>query len=169
MQDPAAAPIPAPFVSEGLVVLPEWIDLNGHMNVARYLAVFDLALDRVYPLFGFDPQEMAAANAGTFTVEMHLTYRRELRQGDALRVTTQLMGFDDQRCHYLQCMYHAAEGFLAATSEWLMVYVDLTRRRAAIIPAILQQRLARVCDAHAALSAPPVVGRSVGLSNRRPG
>src|SRR5690348_3801768 len=30
------------------VVLPEWIDANGHMNLAYYVVLFDLATDAMY-------------------------------------------------------------------------------------------------------------------------
>jgi acyl-CoA thioester hydrolase len=38
-------------VAEG-VVKPEWIDVNGHMNVAYYVLAFDLAVDALWEGFG---------------------------------------------------------------------------------------------------------------------
>jgi hypothetical protein len=35
----------APFDRYRGVVLPGWVDYNGHMNVAYYLVAFDLATD----------------------------------------------------------------------------------------------------------------------------
>ena len=35
----------SPFVTNLKKVLPEWIDYNGHMNVAYYTLAFDDALD----------------------------------------------------------------------------------------------------------------------------
>lgn len=159
--------IEAPFVSEGLSVLPEWIDLNGHMNVAYYLKAFDLAFDRVYDRFGLDTEGLKAPNSSTFSAEIHLTYQRELLEGDPLRVTTQLLDFDAKRLHCMQCMYHAREGYLAATSEWLVLHMDMTQRRVAAMPEALQRHLARVRAAHAVLPAPPEVGRRIDLANRR--
>ena len=37
--------IKSPFVTDIKKVLPEWIDYNGHMNVAYYTLAFDEALD----------------------------------------------------------------------------------------------------------------------------
>lgn len=163
-----APSVPAPFVCASFVVQPDWIDVNGHMSLARYLTLFDLALDEVYPQLGFDAPAMAAANAGTFALETHITYRRELHEGDPIRITTQLMGFDERRCHYFQCIYHAAEGFVSATNEWLIVFVDMAGRRAASMPRALQARLAQVQAAHAGLPRDPALGRSISLANRRP-
>ena len=35
-----------------LTVQPEWIDHNGHMNVAYYVLAFDVATDTVYETWG---------------------------------------------------------------------------------------------------------------------
>jgi len=43
---------------------------------------------------------------------MHITYQREVKEGDRLRITTQLIDFDAKRMHFIQCMYHAEHGFL---------------------------------------------------------
>lgn len=161
--------IAAPFVIEGLAVRPEWIDYNGHMNIAYYLKAFDEAFDRTYPLLGLGGGALKAANASTFTAELHLTYQRELRERDPLRVSTQLLGFDAKRSHYVQCMYHAGDGQLSATCEWLLLYMDMTLRKAAAMPEAMQRRLARVLEAHGRLPVPAAVGRAIGLANRRPG
>lgn len=161
-------PIPAPFESVGIDVLPEWIDSNGHMNIAYYVAAFDRAFDKIYDQFGFTRAMMRDRNASSFTSELHITYQRELMVGDPIRVTTQLLGFDAKRCHFIQCMYHAAEGYLAATLEWLLLYIDMTQRRVTTMPEELQRHLARVVEAHRALPLPPEVGRRISLDARRP-
>ena len=35
-------------------VRPEWIDYNGHMNVAHYVAVFDHATEAFHAVIGVD-------------------------------------------------------------------------------------------------------------------
>jgi len=160
-------PIPAPFVHDGLSVRPDWIDVNRHMNIAYYVLVFDQALDHAFPGMGFELDRLKPINGSAFTAELHVTYLRELQEGDPIRVTTQLLEFDDKRCRFLQCLYHAGESYLAATQEWLMLFVDLGSRRVAAMPGWLQQRLAAVRAAHARLPVPPVAGRSIALANRR--
>ena len=39
----------APFASHAEPVRPEWIDYNGHMNVAYYVVAFDNATEHSYP------------------------------------------------------------------------------------------------------------------------
>lgn len=159
-------PIEAPFLVEGLTVLPAWIDSNGHFNIAYYLHCFDLAFDRVYERFGFEHGMIQKHGASTFAAEMHLSFRRELFEGAKLRITTQLVDFDAKRCHFIQAMYHADEGYLAATVEWLILYIDMAQRKVGSMPARLQAYLARVLEAHRAVPLPGPVGRGIAITKR---
>jgi acyl-CoA thioester hydrolase len=163
------AEIAAPFLTEGLRVLPDWIDVNGHMNVARYVQVFDMAVDRLYEAMGMSFDSMIRGGGSTFTVEMHITYQHELRLDEPLRVETQLVGHDDKRQHFFQRLYQAEAGYLAATGEWLLLYIDMQTRRAAAMPPWLLERVARLRQAHASLPAPAELGRGVRLGGRRTG
>ena len=148
------------------VVRPEWIDHNQHMNMGYYLVVFDYATDEFFAWVGLDAAHRAARAITTFCLEAHVTYHREVRAGDPLRFTTQLLAHDAKRIHYFHAMYHADEGWLAATNELLSLHVSrATRRAAAMAPEILA-RLAAIQRAHDALPRPPQAGRAIGLGNR---
>lgn len=153
--------IEAPFDRHRAVVQPEWIDYNGHMNVAYYLLAFDHATDAFFDYLGLDAAHRQATGGSTFAGDIHLTYQREVRQGDPLRITSQLLGYDDKRLRFFQRMYHAEEGFLAATMESLSLYVDLNRRRVALFPEAISRRLAAVFAAHRGLPLPPEAGRVI--------
>ena len=160
--------IPAPFISNKMSVLPEWIDTNGHMNVARYLRAFDLAFDDVYEEVGITAEHMRIERGTTFAAEMHITYQRELLQGDPLRITTRLLAYDLKRMHWIQCMYHREQGYLAATNEWLILYVDIDKRRAGRMPAALERGFQAILAAHAPLPLPPEVGRKIDFTRGGP-
>jgi acyl-CoA thioester hydrolase len=153
--------IEAPFDRHRAVVLPEWIDYNGHMNVAYYLLAFDRATDDFLDYLHLDAAHRDASGGTTFAGDIHLTYQREVRQGAPLRITSQLLGHDDKRIRFFSRMYHAEEGFLAATMECLTLYVDLNRRRVSALPAAIQARLAEVFAAHGELPLPPEAGRVI--------
>ncbi len=55
MHDTNLAAIAAPFETTAISVKPEWIDYNGHMNIAFYIMAFDLAFDDLYKMLGLDP------------------------------------------------------------------------------------------------------------------
>jgi acyl-CoA thioester hydrolase len=103
----------------------------------------------------------------TFCLEAHVTYQREVREGDPLRFTTQLLGFDAKRIHYVHEVYHARDGYLAATNELMSLHVSrATRRATAMAPDVLA-RLARIQAVHDTLPRPPHVGRRIGLGAGR--
>jgi len=153
--------IAAPLELHRDKVRPEWIDYNGHMNVAYYVLAFDYATDALFDYLGLDTAYRERSGNSTFAVEAHVTYRRELTTGDGLRFTTQLLGYDAKRLHFIHHMYHADEGFLAATAEWLSLHVDLTARRVSPFPEEILARLAEVMAAHGSLPAPAEVGRVI--------
>jgi len=148
------------------VVRSEWIDHNQHMNVGYYLVVFDYATDEFMSWIGLDAVHRTARAITTFCLEAHVTYHREVREGEPLRFTTHLLGHDDKRLHYIHAMYHAQEGWLAATNELLSLHVSrATRRATAMAPEILA-RLAAIQRAHDALPRPAQAGRAIGLANK---
>lgn len=153
--------IEAPFDQHRATVLPEWIDYNGHMNVAYYLLAFDHATDSFLDYLGLDAGHREATGGTTFAGDIHLTYQREVREGDPLRITTLLLGYDEKRIRFINHMYHAEQGFLASTMESLSLYVDLERRKVSVLPADIQARLAEVLEAHRRLPLPPEAGRVI--------
>lgn len=169
MQTWPESPIEAPFATEGLKVLPEWIDSNGHLNVAYYLRLFDLGFDGTYERFGFLPDVTRDRNASGFAAELHMTFQRELMVHDEVRVTSQLLGFTEKRINMFQMLYHAKSGELSATCEWMSLYIDLTKRRVAEMPPELQERLGRVLEVHSKLPRPHEAGRGISMQNRRRG
>ncbi len=149
------------------IVRPEWCDYNGHMNLAFYVLVFDHATDAFWDMLGIGLDYRNRTNNSTFGVESHITYDREVLEGDEVRCSTQLLGFDDKRIHYFHRMYHVEHGYLAATTELLSVHVDLTVRRVAPMPHDVQARLGDTMESHRVFGPPDQAGRVIGLGPRR--
>jgi acyl-CoA thioester hydrolase len=142
-------------------VRPEWIDYNGHMNVAYYVLAFDYATDALFDHLGIGLAYKESSGCSTFAADMNIGYRREVHMGDPLSFATWLLGHDDKRLHYYHEMYHGAEGWLAATCELLSLHIDMVRRRTAPFPDAVIERLKVVRAAHAALPVPEGVGREI--------
>src|SRR5258708_660269 len=115
-------------------VQPEWIDYNGHMNIAYYVVAFDRATDKLFDRFDLGRDYVARTNCSAFVLEMHIGYERELKRGDPLRISAQLIDADAKRLHLFHAMYHAESGVCAATIEMLLLHVDLGSRRSAPFP-----------------------------------
>lgn len=141
----------------------EWIDYNGHMNVAFYVLVFDHGTDAFLDYLGMDERYRSDTGFTTYVVETHVTYDRELKEGNGFRLETQLLDFDAKRLHYFQTMYHAKAGFLAATTEIMLMHIDTRGPRAAPMPSEVLARVEAVMAAHRALPQPSQAGRIIGI------
>ena len=164
--DPEPA-FPAPFVSSLMRVEPAWIDYNGHLNMAYYNVLFDRAVDEAYELIGIGLDYLKTSGHSTFTAEAHVRYLRELKEGDPVRVTFQLLDYDAKRIHYFEELKHAEEGWLSATSENMTLHVDMAAKKVVPFPADVRTRLAALKAAHAALPVPDGAGRSIKMPDRR--
>jgi acyl-CoA thioester hydrolase len=162
-----ALDLAAPLDRHRAVVRPEWIDPNGHMNVGFYIVAFDHATDTFAEQLGVSWPYVEHRLGMTFVLEAHATFERELKNGDPLRITTQILDCDDKRVHLFHAMHHAAEEFLAATNELLMMHVDYATRRAAPWPAETMRRLQAMTAAHAVLARPDRAGRAIAIRRGR--
>ncbi len=153
----------APLALHRETVLPEWTDYNGHMNMAYYMLAFDHATDWLFDFLDIGAGYLKRTNHSLFTLEAHITYERELKAGDPLRVTTQLLDRDTKRLHYCHLMYHAEEGYLAATNELICIHVDLAKRRSAPFPRDALARIERLFAVHRELPQPTWLGRVIGI------
>jgi len=151
---------------DGLAVAPEHIDPNGHMNVGYYSVLFDKALDLPWEALGMGYTSIAASGCSTFALETHVTYQRELHEGDPLDFTFQLLDFDAKRIHCFMTMLHARERWLAATSESISICIDMTTRRSTTWPDDQIARLRVLRAAHSQRPRPPEVGRVIGIRRK---
>ena len=156
----------APFVGSVQNIEEKWIDYNGHFNMAYYNVLFDRASDEAFALLGLGPDYVKDANASFFTLEAHVTYLRELHRTDPVRVKIQLLDYDAKRVHYFEEMIHADEGWLAATSENIVMHVDMTAKKSSPFPTPILMRIQAMHDAHKALPVPPQVGHRIAIPRK---
>jgi acyl-CoA thioester hydrolase len=148
---------------EGFAVLPGHLDRNGHMNVGYYSVLFDQALDRPWELLGLGYDNIAVNGHSSFALESHVTYQRELREGDPLTFTFQLIDIDAKRIHYFMTMLHRRERWLAATLESISMCINMTSRRSAAWPDDPAARMRTVYEAHRLRPRPTEMGRTIGI------
>ena len=156
----------APFVSSPMRVEKQWIDYNGHLNMAYYHVLFDRAVDEAYELIGIGHDYLKLHNHSTFTAEAHARYLRELHEGDPVRVTFQLLGYDAKRVHYFEQLFHATEGWVSATSENLILHIDMAAKKVAPFPDTIMRSLAAMKAAHERLPRPEAAGRRIAMPDR---
>lgn len=154
--------IPTPFFSTPMSIKPEWIDYNGHLNMAYYNVLFDQGVDQAYALLGFGPEYAKTQNHTTYTAEFHIRYVRELHLGDMVTVSMQLIDHNDKSFHTYQEIRHM-DGWLAATGEALGLHIDMDGPRVARFPDNIARNMRDMHTAHAALPRPDTIGRGIAI------
>ena len=112
-------------------VIKEWTDYNGHMNVAYYVHVFDIAADIMLDNFRMGGKSAKREKKSTFAVEMHTNYNQEVKLDEEVETHLTYVDHDKKRIHYKLSMFHKEKKYLAATNEVLSLYVDLSQRKVA--------------------------------------
>jgi len=154
---------PAPFLASVMQIEPQWIDYNGHLNMAYYNVMFDRAIDELWLKLGIGPGYMKERQGSTFTAECHVRYLREIHLGDPVQVSVLLVGADEKRLHTFEEMRHASEGWLSATSENMTIHIDMTARKTAPFPQDIRRRIETLANAHAGIARPEGIGRKIAM------
>jgi carnitine 3-dehydrogenase len=149
-----------------VVVRPEWTDYNNHLSDFQYGHLFGCAMDALYRRVGIDAAYRAAGGM-FYTVESHVKHLAEAKAGDALYVTTQVLGVDDKRLHVFHRLHRRGDDALLATGEQMHLHVDMASAKAAPANAAVRGKLDALRATHAALPAPRDAGRPVGSRAKR--
>ncbi len=136
-------------------VQDDWVDYNGHMRDAYYALVFSLACDALIdgPL-ALDAAQRALRGLTLYTLELHLRFLREMKQGAALSVTWRLIAHDHKRLHLVMQLCNAAEQ-PAAAAEYLLMCINSHTGRSSPWDAALGARLAQLAQTQRAYPLPP--------------
>ena len=110
-------------------VIKDWTDYNGHLNVAFYVHIFDIAADVMLDNFKMGGESAKKDKKTTFVAEMHTIYKQEVRLGEEVETHLTYVDHDKKRIHYRLSMFHKEKKYLAATNEVLSLYVDLSKRK----------------------------------------
>jgi acyl-CoA thioester hydrolase len=158
--------MPVPFKSSVMQIEPQWIDYNGHLNMAYYNVMFDRAIDELWLELGIGPPYMRERHGSTFTAECHVRYLREIHLGDPVQISVILVDADEKRLHTFEELRHATEGWLSATSENMTVHIDMAARKVAPFPADISERIRALAHAHAAIPRPNGIGRRIAMPSK---
>ena len=156
----------APIRTRRQTVQPDWIDYNGHMNVAYYTLAIDRGFDDLLEdWIGIGESFVARSRLGPMSLQSQICYVGEMLEGEAFFVDIRLVDHDAKRVHFYADLVTEA-GELAATYEGLSICVDLETRKTAKYPDWAQARLERLHKAQAALERPKTLGQPLGIRRR---
>ena len=159
-------PIDTPYKEFTTSVQSDWIDYNGHLNVAFYHHIFDLSAKPFFNWLGITSEIRKRHNLSTFALETHLNYLSEVKVDAVVRVESRLLDVNEKRIHFYQEMYKTDSNTLAASHESLGTVVDMATRKSMALPSDLYQRLASVQKAHEQLPKPWQIGHVMAVNGK---
>ncbi|MCA3824998.1 MAG: thioesterase family protein, partial [Burkholderia sp.] len=106
------------------VVRPEWVDYNGHLRDAFYLLIFSFATDALLDRIGLDDAARRERGRSVYTLEAHVNYLHEIKEGTQVRVDARVLAHDAKRLHlYLERFAQGHDDAVSA-SEQMLLHVD---------------------------------------------
>lgn len=137
----------------------EYLDLNGHMNMRWYVALFDDAGDTLHDHLGLTREFRRAHGHGTMDLEHHTWFINEVMAGSQLCIYARMVARSAKMMHYLMFMINESTGNVAAHFECVNALVDLQARKTTPYPADITARLDAMLAEQGQLTwKPPISG-----------
>jgi acyl-CoA thioester hydrolase len=149
-------------------VRAEWVDYNGHMRDAFYMLIFSLAADGLIDLIGLPDAVRKERHRSIYTLEAHLNYLHEVKQGTQVRVDMRVLGHDAKRIHLYLEMFslgtmQSQRADPVAAGEQMLLHVDTSGPRGVTFDPDVKARVHELAQAHAALPPARFAGRVITL------
>jgi acyl-CoA thioester hydrolase len=104
-----------------------------------------------------------ARRRSIYTLEAHINYLHEIKEGAQVRVDMRVLGHDAKRLHLYLEMFAGDGGDPVAAGEQMLLHVDTGGPRAAAFDPDVAAHVRGLADAHAALPPARFAGRVIGL------
>jgi len=125
-------------------VYPSQCDHMGHMNVMWYVGKFDEASWQLLAGLGLTTARFKRDGIGMAAVDQHIEYKRELRAGDVITISSSVLDVSEKSIRVVHQMRNDETGEIAAITIMVGVYFDTTIRRARPLPADVRERAAQI-------------------------
>jgi len=138
----------------------DWIDYNGHMTEHRYLQAFGEATDALLEDIGMTSSYLTAGHS-VYTVETHIRHLAEAKEGELLKISTQILGKDPKRLRILHILSRAATDEVVATAEHMLLHVNTKTLKACPFLEPLDNTLNGLWAGHSMLVVPMFAGSRI--------
>ena len=159
-----------PFRINGEKVKKEWLDRNGHMNVAWYIASASDASFELMRQLGLDNNYREQKQESFFTLETQIRYLQEIQPETQLSFEARILDANGKLFHTLWLHYAQSTNanktpvvYLAAISEWIYAYVNLNTRKVTEYPEKIKEKIDASITASANLPYIERQGEPLGL------
>ena len=154
----------APYKTRKQQVLPEWIDYNGHMNVAYYTLAFDKSLDFFFEdILGIGPTYVSKMSKGPFALKASYHYFSELLVEEEFYVDLSVVDFDSKKVHVCGEMKKSLSGELSAVFETVLMNVDLIKRKSIEYPKDVLAIFENLKSTLKPECLPDIIGKAISL------
>lgn len=111
-----------------VTVKPEHMDEYGHMNNAAYLMLYEDARWQLISPHGFTMEDILRTKQGPVVLEANVKFLKELRLGDTVSVTTEILSYEGKIGKMLQKMIRE-DGKVASEAIFVFGLFDLAARK----------------------------------------
>lgn len=119
--------------SLNIIVRPTEIDVNGHVNNAKYLEYLEWGREEWYEAGNLHYDVLKGLGVQTVTVNININYRKECRQGERLNISTESHKLGLSSFVLLQ-QIHNTDGELCADAAVTIVTIDIRTRKSRPVP-----------------------------------
>ncbi|ASS74358.1 thioesterase [Tumebacillus algifaecis] len=125
-------------VSLDIVVRSTEIDVNGHVNNAKYLEYLEWGREEWYERADLHYDQFTKLGLQTVTVNININYRKECKQGDLLTITTTPERMGNTSYSLKQEIFNQ-HGEQVADAIVTSVTMDIASRKSRPVPDVLRQ------------------------------
>lgn len=105
-----------------LRVTASMIDLNDHLSDVSYHRLFSQAEGIFHKKIEIDDEYIASTRCTVYTVESHITFLKEILDGDSISISFQLLDLSNKAAHVIMAMRNS-EGTACAFHECMFLHV----------------------------------------------
>jgi acyl-CoA thioester hydrolase len=156
----------SPLLSPLMDLQSDWIDYNGHLNMAFYNVLFDRGCDFGFEALGMGPEYVDERKLTIYTAEAHVKYEREVHMGDRVQASFQILDYDEKRLHIFQELRHE-DGWISATSENITLHIDMSGPKVAPFPEDVFSKIEPMALQHKNLPYPENAGRHIEIRRKK--
>lgn len=115
------------------------IDVNGHVNNAKYLEYFEWGREDFYERMGLHYDRLFAENIITVTVNININYRKEAYQNDMLTIVSRSGVIGNTSFTITQDLIRESDQALIADAHVTLVTVQADTRKKTPVPDLIRQ------------------------------
>jgi thioesterase-3 len=128
-----------------IIVRSTEIDVNGHVNNAKFLEYLEWGREDWYEQVGLDYATLYEQNVVTVVAHVSADYRREARQNDRLRIRTSLTRMGNTSFVMQQQIVNQRDE-IVMDAEFVLVTVDPRTHQKVRVPNTIRQLVVSDAD-----------------------